>query len=305
MDYRQLIVFNIESLIKKYKKTERFKANAYTKALAQIPNTPITSINDIIGIGGEKTQQKIKIIIQTNKNLDEVEEYINNSQYKIIEDLQKIHGVGPIKAHDLLQNNNIMSISHLRENLNLLNNIQKIGLYHFDDIQKKIPHKEMLKHDIYLQTKLNDIIFTIAGSYRRKTLNSGDIDILITGDKNRLNDVVQILQNTFYIHKEAVFAKGDVKFMGLCKLPRHKIYRRIDILYTPPHEYPFALLYFTGNFKFNVDMRKHALQKGFSLNEQGLINIKTKTPVDHIFENEKDIFVYLEFPYVDPEARII
>jgi DNA polymerase/3'-5' exonuclease PolX len=52
-------------------------------------------------------------------------------------------------------------------------------------------------------------------------------------------------------------------------------------------------------------MRKHALQRGLSLNEQGLINVKTKTPVDHIFKNENDIFTYLEFPFVDPEARIV
>lgn len=304
MEFNQLIKFNLSTLIRKYQKTDPFKSRAYVKALSQLPSTPITSYEDVMDVGGAKTQQKIKLLIETNKNLDEVDEYINNDTYTIVDTLQTIHGIGPAKAKDLYENHNIRSIEDLKKNTNLLNNVQKIGLDYNDHISKKIPYSEMLKHEIFIKDMLpNEIEFTIAGSFRRKAPTSSDIDLLITGDVNRLNDIIHILQTKKYIQATTVLAHGDVKFMGLCRLPKHKTYRRIDILYTPPHEYPFALLYFTGNFKFNVEMRKHATTLGLSLNEQSLTHIDTKSPVNYEFKTEKDIFEYLKLPFVEPEKR--
>jgi DNA polymerase/3'-5' exonuclease PolX len=70
---------------------------------------------------------------------------------------------------------------------------------------------------------------------------------------------------------------------------------------TPIEEYPFALLYFTGSKQFNVKMRSFALSKGYSLNEQGIT--KNKKKVSQQFESEKDIFAFLEYPYVVPHKR--
>ena len=47
--------------------------------------------------------------------------------------------------------------------------------------------------------------------------------------------------------------------MGLGKINISPCYRRIDIMYTKPEEYPFAILYFTGSGDFNVKMREYAL----------------------------------------------
>ena len=44
--------------------------------------------------------------------------------------------------------------------------------------------------------------------------------------------------------------------MGLSNINPSKFSnRRIDIMYTSPEEYPFAVLYFTGSAEFNVKMR--------------------------------------------------
>lgn len=305
MQYNDLLKYNLSILVKKYKKLDVFKTRAYTKALTELPNTPICSMEDVKNVGGAKTQQKLKYLIENNKNLEEVDEYLENDTYTIIDTLQSIHGIGPSKAKDLHDNHNIRSVNDLRTNLDLLNNIQKIGLEFFEHINKKIPYKEMVKHDDLLKKLLKDFDFTIAGSYRRKAPQSSDIDILLTGDVNKLNELIRTLKQNNYINSENVLAHGDVKFMGLCKLPKHKTYRRIDILYTPPHEYPFALLYFTGNFKFNVDMRRHATTMGLSLNEQSLTYMENKRPVNHTFANEKDIFEYLNYTYVEPDHRSI
>lgn len=265
------------------------------------------SFDDVQGVGGEKTKAKLKHIIDTNTNLLEVDDYLSDHSFAIIDTLQKIHGVGPAKAQELVNKHNIKSIDDLRQRADLLNNIQKMGLQYFDDIERKIPFAEMVKHEAFLKKHLQHISFTIAGSYRRKCAQSSDIDVLVTGDSNRLQEVITTLQNLKYLKTHAVFARGEVKFMGLCKLPRHKTYRRIDVLFTLPHEYPFALLYFTGNYKFNVEMRKHALSKGYTLNEQRLK--KTGANSENIpipsFTTEEEIFAFLEYPYTKPEDRIV
>lgn len=44
-------------------------------------------------------------------------------------------------------------------------------------------------------------------------------------------------------------------------------HRRIDIRLIPFDQYFFGILYFTGSDEFNRQMRSHALEKGFTLNE--------------------------------------
>ena len=100
-------------------------------------------------------------------------------------------------------------------------------------------------------------------------------------------------------------AYGDKKYMGYGKLfSKDNIPRRIDIIYCPPNEYPFAILYFTGSGSFNVKMREYASKKGFRLNEKGLIDLKTQKGVNHTFTSEEDIFAYLGLTYVQPNDRI-
>ena len=94
--------------------------------------------------------------------------------------------------------------------------------------------------------------------------------------------------------------------MGICKLPRHKTNRRLDMIYTDYTNYSFTLLYFTGSGQFNIDMRNHALSLGYSLSEYGLKYSKGKNKgnfVEHKFENEKDIFEFLGIKYIKPEDR--
>ena len=72
---------------------------------------------------------------------------------------------------------------------------------------------------------------------------------------------------------------------------------------TKPEEYPFAILYFTGSKDFNTQMRQHALDKDLSMNEYSLKHSSDKSVVDHVFKTERDIFDYLEYPYVEPWKR--
>mgnify|MGYP003963172529 FL=1 len=70
-----------------------------------------------------------------------------------------------------------------------------------------------------------------------------------------------------------ILSKGESKSLAVSKLPNQPA-RRIDFLYSPPEEYHFALLYFTGNATSNVLMREKALEMGYTLNEHGLYKME-------------------------------
>ncbi len=117
-----------------------------------------------------------------------------------------------------------------------------------------------------------------------------------------LSEFIGALTSSGYIID--VFAQGDHKFMGVCSVGTSETPRRLDIMYTSRDEYPFAILYFTGSASFNTKMRRHALDRGWSMNEHGLTKIETGEKCTHTFKNEFDIFEFLEYPYVSPEHRV-
>ena len=157
----------------------------------------------------------------------------------------------------------------------LLNDKQKIGLKHYEDILKRIPRKEILQYEkelnkIFQKVKNKNSTFQIVGSFRRGKPDSGDIDICVSDP----NDDVEVF-NRFLdalIEKKIlieVLSRGNVKSLGVSRL-RRKPARRIDFMFTPRKELAFALLYFTGSKTFNTVMRKRALDLGYSMNEHGL-----------------------------------
>jgi DNA polymerase/3'-5' exonuclease PolX len=145
----------------------------------------------------------------------------------------------------------------------------------------------------------------IVGSYRRGRPDSGDIDMLIrTTDAavdagKALADYVKQLRGTGYIKE--VLAIGEHKCLAISQLPGEKA-RRLDLLVTPPEEFPFAVLYFTGSDGFNVRMRQLALERGFTLNEHALTHVKTGKTVGGI-KAEADIFAALKMEWREPVDR--
>lgn len=85
-----------------------------------------------------------------------------------------------------------------------------------------------------------------------------------------LHRVVEQLQKVHFITD--TLSKGETKFMGVCQLPsknneKEYPHRRIDIRLIPKDQYYCGVLYFTGSDIFNKNMRAHALEKGFTINE--------------------------------------
>ena len=309
-----LISFNLMKLAEHAKQNkETFKARAYTKALNALPKE-IYEFADVKDIGGKSIQEKLVKLFETNTNLEQVETILKDPVNILISQISKIHGVGSVKAKKLVEENNIKSIEDLRNNQQLLNTVQRRGLYYYEHIKQRIPYAEMIEHDKFIGSmfskikehdneRLTDVQYKLTGSYRRQNSSSGDIDVIFSGETNVISYLVACLLQEGYLQKDGIFSNGNVKFMGMCKLPNDEHYRRIDLMYSPPNEFAFALLYFTGNFQFNIDMRKYAASIGYVLNEHGLIDKNTKESV-LTAKTEEDIFAFFDHEYVEPKNRI-
>ena len=254
--------------------------------------------------------------------LEELREFAESPSAEAIKVFGKIYGIGPAKIKELI-GKDIYTIEKLRKSLiidpKLLNNKQKMGLHHYEDLNERIPRNEIDKFNSNMLELLNynfddDISMTITGSYRRGAKTSGDIDMLITSRKyeGKALDMVLKLLNEHDIVCETL-AKGKKKFMGVIRVTPDSKARHLDIIETTPSDYPYAILYFTGSAQHNINMRRKALELGYSLNEYDMTIKGTKKRVTekeirekidkNECESEKDIFKFLGMKYKEPNKR--
>ena len=289
---------------------EPFRSRAYQKAAETIMaySQPITNPSQLKGMPGIGTtiMSKLEEYVETGK-LKAIEKY-RNSPLNI---LTKVYGIGPKKAKQLISQG-IDTIDKLKENIEDLTSAQKLGVEYYDDINKRIPRSEIDEYkkkidDVFEKTTPDGTRYEIVGSYRRGAKTSGDIDIIITNDENNTKSLSDFL-NALVTDKiiTHVLSKGKTKSLTIAQLPG-KPARRVDLMYAPPKEYSFAILYFTGSKAFNTVQRQRALNLGYTLNEHGFSVMKDgkkENPIDGDFPDEKSIFNFLNMKYKKPEERI-
>ena len=295
---------------------EKYRAIAFSKAIKAIEKLPavksIADLTDVPGVGSG-VKDRVAEILETGQ-LQEAEEAKEEYSLEAYNALQEVQGIGPVKARDLITKHGIKTIDALRSaaaaNSEVLTHTQTIGLHFLEDLKKRIPRAEMEKHEAYVRKMLpKEFEMVVVGSYRRGLPTSGDFDVMITSRSlselvaaSHFQQFIDLLVDEGYIRGE--FARGEHKFMGVCRLPRHQTHRHVDLLLCKPEEYWYTILYFTGSDVFNVSMRRHALSKGYSLSEHGLKRVRDGVPVPPVMNSEKDIFDFLGLTYVKPEDRI-
>lgn len=173
---------------------------------------------------------------------------------------------------------------------------QRIAINLHADLIQKVPRDEIdeFKRKLEETTKPLGIQFEIAGSYRRGKLESGDIDVLLLA-KEGIDVMSEVLRNPIFTN---TLAHGPKKFMGVGKI--RKVHRRIDLELVQPHEWAFAMTYFTGPASFNVKMRDHASKNNLRLNEKGLYNLAGDS---YPAATEQDLFKMLGLQYLSPSER--
>jgi DNA polymerase beta len=316
-DYRSILVSELETMRKAdIARKKTFQARAYAKVIEQLralPN-PVHSFDDVKDLegAGTKIKDKMKEIIETG-SLRAAAEAKKEVNLDAFESLQGIHGVGPVKAKDLIASG-IRSIADLRAALEkdpkVLNEVQKMGLKYYEDSQERIPRSEMEMHEKRVLADLDDSFQAIVvGSYRRGLADSGDIDVLMTlpssmteaKQKELFIATVDGLKEKGYIVD--TLAQGPKKFLGYVKVSPTSKARRLDLLMTPPNEFAYAILYFTGSQNFNVAFRRHAQDKGYTINEHEMKPTREGVVAVPPMKTEKDIFDFLGLEYVEPKDR--
>jgi DNA polymerase lambda len=289
-----------------------FRKTAFLNAIKQI-RTQTNEKIPISTIGGKGIQQRLREVVQTG-HLKEVDEKMN--KLEILGMFAQVMGVGPVTA-EKWYNKGYRTLTDVKNEPHLTKT-QKLGLEYFDDLQKKIPRSEIdYYNDVFttIVRKCNEklekydleIVFEIAGSYRRKKVVSGDIDCIfyVKGDQSQKIKVfdmfLDLLKNMKLITH--IIAKGDVKVMGLIRMHAHSPQRRIDFEITEPENYAFALFYFTGSVNFNVKMRGKAKSMGYHLDQKSLhlIGDSKKTIA---LRSEREIMDFLDEEYLTPEERV-
>lgn len=319
MDYKPAIIDALDTLRKRdIAEKQPFKARAYATVINQLKYLDhihhYEDLKDIKGVG-EQIEKKIKEVLATgqSKTAEKAKELYH---LDALDAFQKIFGVGPIKANDLVKMgfNTIAELKDAaKKQPKLLNDKQMIGLAYYDDLLLRIPREEMDQHCQYIYEFLpTEFVFEteIVGSYRRGLPSSGDIDVLIRvgkevqDAKHLLEEYAHTLQKEGYV--EEILALGEHKCMAICRFAKDQPARRLDLLIVPEEEYAYSLLYFTGSDRFNVAFRQHALTKGYTLNEHVLTPVNPAQPVKPVpaMQTEKDIFAFLGLRYIEPQHRV-
>jgi DNA polymerase beta len=315
------IIENFESLViqTKQKEGNSFRVRSHYKVIKILNEIDFEikdarQLSDINGIG-KSTIARVDEILKTGK-LSEIE--INSNNANTLKDLERITGIGPVKSKKLFDKGmTLESILKDFKNETLNDDFthhQLLGIKHFDDLEKRIPYKEISMIEKFLKKELGkinkNIDLEICGSYRRKAVTSGDIDVLFfsktTDDYDSfLSEFLNHLNTIGFLVDNLTSLDSETKYMGMCKYKNNPV-RRIDIRYIPRTSVGAAKLYFTGSGDFNKKMRTYALKNGYTINEYGIYKLKAdKTKGLKIkTRTEKEIFDVLKIEYVEPENRL-
>lgn len=285
-----------------YRKAAR-GVEALTEDIAEIYQQG--KLDDIPGVG-KSIAEKIEEILKTGK-LKYYEKL--RKEIKIdLEELNQIPGLGPKKILILYQKLKIRNVPDLEKALkqhkireligfgeeteqNLLRGIQFLKTR-----PKRFLYAQALPivNEIKNYFKKFDFVERIeaAGSFRRGKETVGDLDLLVIS--NQAEKVMKLFTSLPDIQE--IIAKGSTK-----SSIRLRNGLQMDLRVVSEKEFGSALLYFIGNKEHNIELRKLALSKGYTLSEYGLFKVKDKKWVGG--RTEEEIYSKLGLRYMEPELR--
>jgi DNA polymerase (family 10) len=128
------------------------------------------------------------------------------------------------------------------------------------------------------------------GSLRRFAETIGDVDVVVSSTQ----PAAVMKAVTAHPAVSEVVAAGDTKTSILTRAGL-----QVDVRVVRPDQYGAALLYFTGSKAHNIVLRQRAIDRGWLLNEYGLLEgervVASRT--------EEEIYAALDLPYFPPTLR--
>lgn len=301
-DIIEYFLYKANKIFKEKTQSSRFRALNYKK-VANIIEQKCNSLNTIIDhdfiINLPITNYMKKQILEFKKPKN----IKINKKEKLFIELKKILGIGDEKAKMLinegLKNINELKLKKWQDKLS-----EETKIYLSNTPEKPIPFLDIQKIEKLIKKLKFKLEFV--GSYRRKKINSNDIDIMIISDDELILDkfllaLIKLTKNKVYL-----YSKGPDKMSLIIdteKITSEKHIYKIDVFRCSNELYIPMLLYSTGSKEFNIKMRSIAKRKGYLLNQNGLFNKNSQKKIDNL-KSEKDYFDFLEMEYKLPEDRI-
>lgn len=216
----------------------------------------------------------------------------------------------------------------------------RIGVQYYEDFQEKMNRDEVRQISQIVEAacrvKYAKAEIGTLGSYRRGSLNCGDVDIMITHPNyvtttplGALDEIVERLRKSGHVSDHLTkiitpdllknkvdsvhcinLCERAVSYMGVFVSPLFpNKRRRIDIKFYPYRERAFASLYFTGSSFFNRSMRLFSKRRRMVLNDHGLFDNSNGDCTSSLkrirvdARQESDIFDALGLVYREPHER--
>ncbi len=156
-----------------------------------------------------------------------------------------------------------------------------------------LPYADQIAQEIITHLKKMKSVKSVdaLGSLRRQVSTIGDVDIAAATDKPE-----EVVTHFLTFPHQKIIDQGT---KGATVLLSNG--RQVDLRVQKPDAYGAMLQYFTGSKNHNIQLRAYALDKGLSLNEHGIKNIKTGKVKE--YGSEELFYKAVGLPYIPPELR--
>ena len=291
---------------------QSFKVRAYEKAklgleaygsdVTELTASQLTAISGI----GKSTASKIREFLETGstEKLDKLREAYPPE----FVELSKIPGLGPKSLKLIRRELGVEDLEGLKQALDnqQIRDLPRMGATSEAKIAKAIDRLGLTGKDrrtpiadaLPLAKRLTDDLAALpsvtavqhCGSLRRMSETVGDIDITVAS-----NDPGQVMKAVVGHHEvNELVVNGETKTSFLTKTGL-----QVDVRVVEPSQFGAATLYFTGSKAHNIALRQRAIDRGWLLNEYGLLDgdvvVASKT--------ENSIYTALDLPFIPPPMR--
>jgi len=297
----------------------RFKIIAYERAADSIEHLSSDikdlwddgKLDDIPGVG-ETLKKHLDDLIRTGKvsHFDQVLRKVPQSVFPLL----LVPGIGPKRAYMLVSALHLdnagtvvadlkkMALAHKvailpgfgeKSETDILENIKTYEGGQIKENRMDLPSADAIAVEIITHLKQISEVQHVhpLGSLRRQVSTIGDIDIAVSTTKPE-----KVIDHFLKYPYKKLIERGST---GASVLLHNG--RQVDVRVQRPQAYGAMLQYFTGSKNHNIKLRAYALNKGLSLSEHGIKNVKTDTV--RTYETEDAFYHALGLTCIPPEMR--
>lgn len=293
---------------------QSFKVRGYEKAKLgieahgeDITELSAAQLTKLPGVG-KSTASKIRELIDTGRVAKL--ETLREAYPPAFAELAKIPGLGPktlklVRAELGVENVEDLQAAIAAEKLRALPRmgaaseakiakaIERLGLTGKD---RRTPIAEALPLAQRLVAELEQLPQVVqaqhCGSLRRFADTIGDVDITVAAEAGHQELVMQAVRGHAAVSE--IVVSGETKTSFLTKEGL-----QVDVRVVEPSQFGAATLYFTGSKAHNIALRQRAMDRGWLLNEYGLLDDGDVIAA----ETETEIYTALGLAFVPPTMR--